>query len=192
MKKTATYLFHTIAYYTLWVGCLWTASHHHSMLSFAIILPILTLQIIWQIFFAKQYNGLWQICLIFACNSLIIDSAMLQFGVINFQTNVFAPWLAPPWLIAIWICTSIFFYATTAAYFHHYGKIFFLTLGAIPFLYSAGINLGAGQFTYGWHSAAIIAVIWAIMVPLSLAYFNSRRLLSAERGFKTHRSSANS
>lgn len=121
-------------------------------------------------FFIKEmsWNIYFRFTLFLFVSGLIIDSLVLQFGLIQF-----AGWYAlssPPFLWAIWI---IFLPYYPIAFKKFYGEYALAAIcGAIfaPISYYSGSKIGNLILTTKW-TLAVISLMWAIFFPTSVLIY---------------------
>ncbi|HYN77500.1 MAG TPA: DUF2878 domain-containing protein [Lamprocystis sp. (in: g-proteobacteria)] len=95
------------------------------------------------------------------------ESLMVVFGLLEYPSGMVLPWLAPAWIIAMWAG-----FATTLTVSMRWllGRWRLAALfGAIggPLAFYAGMRLGAVSFPDPAVSLAVLAVGWALLMPLA-------------------------
>jgi hypothetical protein len=118
----------------------------------------------------------WRTIFLVALVGIIIDSGLFAAGVFNDGSE---RQIAPLWLIGLWLL-----FATTLnhsfGWLHRRYLLAFL-LGGIagPLSYLAGVKLGAVSFGIEQTSALLLlAVIWAVLFPVSLLVATANRSLA--------------
>ncbi|NND82020.1 MAG: DUF2878 domain-containing protein [Gammaproteobacteria bacterium] len=97
---------------------------------------------------------------------LLWDSALVWFGVLQYEHGLLAPFLAPHWIVAMWAL-----FATTINGSLGWVKTNWLLaalMGAVggPLSFYAGYKLGAVQIPDMALAMALLAAGWAVFMPL--------------------------
>jgi len=104
---------------------------------------------------------------------VVVDTSLQAFGVFRFNADALGLWL-PLWVFVIWAqFATLFHYALSWLADRLLVALLFGLLGG-PLAYGGGIRLGAAEFgTNPILSLAVLAVVWALVVPL-LAWLSGR------------------
>lgn len=103
----------------------------------------------------------WKIILVGTVGGFFIDSMLRVVGVLDFGGALFAP----PWLVALWALLAMTINHSISWLSRNLtGASLFGFLGG-PLAYYGGAQLGA-LAVHGWADWALLAVVWAVIVPL--------------------------
>lgn len=96
----------------------------------------------------------------------IWDSALVMLDVIQYPHGIFINGIAPIWIIAVWALFATAFNTSLTFLKHRY--VFASLFGAIgaPLSFIAGMKLGALQFPNENRAVLVIAIGWAVMMPM--------------------------
>ncbi len=103
----------------------------------------------------------------------IWDSALAANHVIRYPTGQLLPWAAPVWIIAVW---ALFATTLNVSLVFLRGRVWLAALfGAIgaPLSFLGGMRLQALQFPQVEFALIVLAVGWAVLMPL-LIYLSTR------------------
>lgn len=167
-------LLNITAYYLAWFACIISASQQKPWHGLIVSLVITLI----QLFFYIREHKASHIIKFMACLSVIgfsIDCIMYKLKFIGFSANPFSPYLAPPWLIGLWLSFAFILFAFSRKYFQYVRSFMIMAFFGFPLSYYAGINFGAANLPNGKLSLLILAIIWAITLPLILYYFSDQR-----------------
>lgn len=97
---------------------------------------------------------------------LVLDSAWVQLGLLQFAM----PWpsadLAPFWIMLLWLALALVINHSMAAFKRRLGLLFVFGLLGSPMSYYAGSRLGAVEWTApAWQVAAATGFSWALVLP---------------------------
>lgn len=97
----------------------------------------------------------------------VFETALVQTGLVSYQSASLGTGMAPPWLIAMWFAFATLL--NVSLRFLHGRFVIATVLGAIlgPLAYLAGERLGGIAFpTDRTHALVALAVVWGIAMPL--------------------------
>lgn len=169
--------FHASSFYIIWFFCLTTAAKHQSWIGVGVAITIITIQMLWQYKIAKDTNALIRLIVILTLSAILVESLMMSQNIVQYHDNVLAPYLPPPWIIVLWIEFAIVIHAIMKNLWDRPFVLSFLSLLGFPIVYLAGEHLGAATLPYGWQSALIIGVVWAILLP-AIVYNHHQKVSS--------------
>ncbi len=95
------------------------------------------------------------------------DGLLAGTGLLVYPSGMILPWLAPVWIIAMWAGFATTFYVSMRWLL---GRWWLASLfGAIggPLAFYAGMRLGAVSFPDPVAALAVLAVGWAVLMPLT-------------------------
>ncbi|WP_295607628.1 DUF2878 domain-containing protein, partial [uncultured Lamprocystis sp.] len=95
------------------------------------------------------------------------DGLLAGLGLLVYPSGMILPWLAPVWIIAMWAGFATTFYVSMRWLL---GRWWLASLfGAIggPLAFYAGMRLGAVSFPNPVAALAVLAVGWAVLMPLT-------------------------
>jgi hypothetical protein len=178
MEKTAPmvnnfthYTLHLVIAYAVWFACVLGAARGSAWFGPMVVLLSLIILYWWQAAVVKRTRGLLKLISLFFVVGLIGDSFLLSSGWIHFAANPFTWSITPPWMLALWVSSGMTTYATL----HHYlNKYLWFSMGALlgfPIAYGFGVGLGAASLHFGYFSAPIIGMLYAILLPLALKIY---------------------
>lgn len=165
-KKFKTTLFHFLSFYVLWFFCLISAAKGKPWVGVLAGMIIISTQILWQIRIAKDTRSLGRLMVTLTLSGIVVDSILLSQNVLTYSHNIFAPYFPPPWIIIQWVEFAIIIHALLQNYWQKTILLAILSLVGFTAAYLAGENLGAATLNYGFYSAFIIGIIWAILLPV--------------------------
>lgn len=154
-----------LAFQIGWFACVLGAAHDRPWLGPLVVLALVALHLCNA---ADRWATLRLVLLVGTVGTLI-DSLLGHLGILQFRDNLFAGWLCPPWLIALWLIFSTTLQRSlswlagrpwTAA-----------LLGGVfgPVSYYAGQALGALNLMDNFPVAVTtLSVIWAALFPFLL------------------------
>lgn len=166
------YHFHVLIYYIVWTAGILSAANGFAWISTFIILIGVSLQYYWQYHVHQQYKGMNTWVFIITTLGIVVDSTFLHLNLINFYANPFSHFLSPPWMIALWINFALVFYSTLFHLFQHLYILAVLSFLGFSFAYAIGVKTGAAFFPGGYFTAFLIGLVWMILLPLSVYFFN--------------------
>jgi hypothetical protein len=141
-----------------------------------IAVPVTLAILIAHWFLVSKQIAEWRTIFLVALVGIIIDSGLFAAGVFNDGSERH---IAPLWLIGLWLL-----FATTLNHsfsWLHQRYVLAIVLGAIsgPLSYLAGVKLGAVSFGIEQVSALLLlALIWAVLFPVSLFVATANRSLA--------------
>ena len=100
----------------------------------------------------------------------IWDGLLTGFGWLVYPSGIFAQWLAPSWIIAMWVAFATTFNVSLSWL---KGRWYLASaLGAIggPLAYLAGAKLGGVTFPDPLVAVAVIGGGWSLIMPVLLAF----------------------
>jgi hypothetical protein len=109
------------------------------------------------------------------------DSALTAAGLFQFSHGVFASWLVPSWMIAMWALFATTLNVSLKWLKHRY--VLAAVFGAIggPLAYYAGHRIGAVDFSDTLTTMVAVGAGWSLIMPglmLMTKYFNGYQALS--------------
>lgn len=170
------YLIQIIAYYCVWLSCILSAAKEKALIGILISIILILIQLLLQLNHNKNCYGLWLLIAIFTLVGPITDSLFIWFHYIIFMSNSFAPYFAPPWIMAIWFSFAILFFSTMSYFLDHY-----LLLGVLSFLgfsiaYALGVKMGAAIVPQGYVTCLWIGLTWSLLLPICISIY--KRILN--------------
>lgn len=158
--------FHYIAYYVAWLLGVSMPAHQEGGWAVVVVLGITAIQLAWQVWIDKRVHGLLRMVAVFTVIGSIVDSVVMNMGLIVFRDNPWAPFCSPPWMIALWINFAVVYYAVMHILWGRYLYLGLMSALAFPLVYLAGERLGAVTFPLGDESALIYGALWLVLMPL--------------------------
>jgi len=143
-----------------WFACVLAAANDRAWVGALVALTLASIHIARA---AAPRRELW-LCLAAAALGLVLDSGMTLAGLVSYRSE-FPPW-APPWLVAMWVL-----FATTLNVSMRWLRgrpVLALLLGAVagPLAYLGGARLGAMELLRQRPALIVLAVGWAVALPL--------------------------
>lgn len=94
------------------------------------------------------------------------ESLMVAMGVISYPGSETGALFAPLWIVAMWVL-----FATTINHGFRWAKrhwAYPAVLGAVggPMAFSAGVGMGAAEFSNTFVALSVIGIGWAVLLPL--------------------------
>ena len=153
-----------------WLSCVWGASIGKPLLGPVCVLVIILIHLSLLRSRLNEVKMMTQVALI----GMIWESLMVTTDCLIYLNGQFLKYLPPYWIIAMW-----FLFATTLnvslRWLHHrMGLASLMGLIFGPTTYYAGAKLGGVSFTDPTVSIIVIAISWAILLPIIV--FFARRL----------------
>lgn len=174
--KTNNFIFNFISYEIAWFSAILLASNNHNLLAVLVVSFIALVQVTWQYFVMMRTRGLWLMVAIFVITGTLVDTLLLKVGVIQFSANPFDNHFSPPWMSCIWLSFAITYYSAMSSFFKRYFLNSILCFIFFPIAYISGAALHAAHLPYGYTSAILIGIIWAILFPAILRIYHSHTL----------------
>ena len=161
MKHT---LFNFVAFQIGWFACVLSASNGLPFLGLLVVSLIVTLHV--QMSEWRSH----ELILVFlsVVLGLVFDSLLVMSGWLRYPSGVLFSGIAPYWILAMW---ALFATTLNVSMSWLKGKPFLASvLGAIfgPLSYMAGQRLGAMEFVNFQPAIIVLALIWALAMPLLL------------------------
>lgn len=155
-------------FYIGWLVCMYQATGPYPYSGPAAVLAIL----IYHFLVSKEKWPDLILCASMAVVGTLVDSLYVNVGMLTYKGEYAAfPALAPLWITSLWSLYAISINHSLS--WLRCNKLFAALMGAAGAVssYLVGINLDAVTPLWGKHlSLAIIGLIWAIVVPLSLEF----------------------
>ncbi|MES1196692.1 MAG: DUF2878 domain-containing protein [Steroidobacter sp.] len=145
-----------------WFAAVLGGAHDHAIAG-SIVVAIIIAVHIWRADLPSQETLL----IVFtAAIGTLWDSTLVVFHVIQYTHGNFLSNVAPVWIIAVWALFATAF--NTSLTFFKYRYVFASLFGAIgaPLSFIAGMKLGALQFPDYNRAIMVIAIGWAVMMPV--------------------------
>lgn len=161
-------------YYLIWIMCVLSSAQNQAWLGMSLSTILLTGQIFWQIKIAHDSRHLWAFIFQLTLCGLIVDSSLAWFDMIVYQDNFFAPYLCPPWLLILWAELALILHALMRFLWARPWYTAAFSAVGFPLAYLAAATLGAAELTHGVWSAAVVGIVWMILLPILLLHHNQR------------------
>ncbi|PUT40880.1 DUF2878 domain-containing protein [Legionella taurinensis] len=172
-KKAIGIILHGALYYLSWVACVYFAHREAPWTGPLLTLLLLLIQALWE-----KMNGadlarplLFTLC--FGVLGAVVDSVWLWAGLIVYKANPWAPYVAAPWIIALWLSFAFYLIVTYETLFTYYKTFGFLALIGVPIAYWLGVKIGAALPLHSWFYI-ILGCFWAMALPLFLWIYHAR------------------
>lgn len=169
------YLFHLIAYYLAWFGCMTFVARGEGWLSALIVIACVLPQLYWQYKIQHHTEGLWFLMGWMVLISTLMDSVLVYGGIIVYAANPFSPYATPPWMVTIWVSFAVILYATLQKLFDHLVILGLLSWVGFAFSFAMGAKMGAAYFPYGYKTCFLIGSIWMLLLPMMVYGFKIRQ-----------------
>lgn len=166
------YIMHSIAYNFAWLAAILFAAKGCEYIAVGVVLSTVVVQLIWQVCVVKRTQGMILFVGLFLISGMFVDTVLYHAGLMKFSAHSFT-WLSPMWMMSLWMSFALTFYATLQVLFNKYLLLSVLAFFLLPFAYVVGAMLGAAEFPYGFWSAFVVGVIWAVLLPLNMKIYNS-------------------
>jgi signal transduction histidine kinase len=115
-KKYQSILFHLIAYYAVWFCSVFSASKNsNALLLFSLI--VIAIQFFWQKYYMKDSKGLIQFILCLITFTVLIETIIIHFDLIQYKGDFILSFLPPVWIIILWIEFAIILFSLLKSYF---------------------------------------------------------------------------
>ncbi len=165
MNKRFHLIINFVAFQVAWFACVLTAANNQP------IFGLVTAVVVVGIHLSLVENRLRALIALAIVTVIGVtwDSILTSTRILIFDTGLIVTHLAPYWIIAMWLS-----FATTLSVSLRwlYGRyVLALILGAIagPLAYQAGHALGAVSIPNSFIANIVIAVGWAVLMPLFMA-----------------------
>ncbi len=156
MKK----LLNFIQFQAVWFICILGAAHQSELPALLLALAI----VIWMLLVSEnRSHDLWMI-LIGAGVGFVIDTALIQMGLMSFTTNHWQG-VSPLWMTLMWCALVLTLQSSMSWLSGRYALAAILGGISGPFAYWAGARMGAGSFNDLYQSLLALSVIWFIVTP---------------------------
>jgi Protein of unknown function (DUF2878) len=163
------YTIHVIYYYIIWSICILGAAKQLYLPTYLLAFAMLALHGLWQRRYQPLRLALWIWLALLASVGFIIDTLLIQLHVIRFQALQHQ--LSPLWMIILWLDFGLLFFSVLSDYFRRYLILGCLSLPGFSIAYAVGARFGAAQLLLP-HTALLVGVIWALLLPLCLWVYN--------------------
>lgn len=178
--KTASYIFHTFAYYVAWLLCLYLAAHDAGMLGAGIVMAITALQIAWQFYHRLRTQQLFSFAISLTILGSCVDTVLLWSGCMTLAANPCSPYFTAPWMSALWFSFAVTLFTTLHPLFKSTTLMACLAFFGFMMAFALGAKMGAASFPHGYVTCVLIGTIWAVLLPLYLSHYTARH----DRGMK--------
>lgn len=145
-----------------WVACVLFAASGRPMLA------SLSVAVVVLVHLARVSNPAKESLLLAAAAAMGLawESLMVASGVISYPGSEAGTLLAPLWIVAMWVL-----FATTINHGFRWAKrhwAYPAILGAVggPMAFSAGVGMGAAEFSNTFVALSVIGIGWAVLLPL--------------------------
>ncbi|MGN6526867.1 MAG: DUF2878 domain-containing protein [Burkholderiaceae bacterium] len=100
---------------------------------------------------------------------LVVETALVQAGFVAYPSGQPVAWLPPYWLVALWGLFGIALNVTLR--WLHSRPVLAAALGAVagPASFASGVRLGGARFVEAVPELALLALAWAVAMPLLVA-----------------------
>lgn len=145
-----------------WFSCVLGAANGLPWLGALVAFVIVTL----HIRLADQPFHEFQLLVLAVVLGAVFDSLLVSSGWVRYPSGMFIPGVAPYWILALWAL-----FATTLNLSMGWLKnslVLASVMGAVfgPLSYLAGQRLGAIELVDVFSSMAMLAIIWAVVMPI--------------------------
>ena len=103
---------------------------------------------------------------------IVLDGTLLASGAVKFPNGQWFTLLTPHWMMALWAEFAISLNVALRWLKHRPGLAAALGAAAGPMSFLAGMRLGAVQILHPTLALALLALGWAVLMPLLLALSN--------------------
>lgn len=161
----ARFLFNLIAFQIGWFACVWAGARGLPWVGTGIALAIVAL----HLYGLPRPRAELVLILLVGVLGLLLDSAPVAFGLIDYASGTFYQGLAPNWIVAMWLLFATLL--NVSLYWLRGRLVLGALLGALgaPLAYYAGARLGGADFAEPvWQGLALLALNWALAMPLML------------------------
>lgn len=161
MPRTANF----VGFYLIWIACVWGGARHLPWLGPVVGTPF----VVWHVAKAPRPKHELGFLALVTGGGAIVDSLLSDVGWYRFASPGWGGLICPVWMITLWAV-----YATTLKSSLGWlrSRLWLAaSLGAVsgPASYWTGQRLGAIELSQPFrHSLAVLALVWAAVVPLSL------------------------
>ena len=147
-----------------WLACVLSAANNQPVIGVAMALIIVAIHVYLMPDKVKTLVSLFVISLL----GIIWDSILTQQQILVFTTGLVSNSLAPYWIMTMWLLFATTLNVSLRWLHGHY--IYAMLLGAIagPLAYQAGSALGAVIIPDSVQANIVLAVGWAVLMPLMM------------------------
>ncbi|MCW8955905.1 MAG: DUF2878 domain-containing protein [Gammaproteobacteria bacterium] len=167
-----------IAFQLGWLSCVLLAARDMPYIGIVITLLLVAIHLLLEL---HRMHALVFLILVTVIGSAW-DSVLTHYGILVFSSGMIVDFLAPLWIMAMWL---IFATTLTVTFRWLYGRYWVaMVLGAIsgPLAYRAGSALGAVEIPNLFVASVVLAVGWAILLPLFIKLAELFQQLTSVRG----------
>lgn len=186
IRINASWLFHFIFYYLIWIVCIGFAAQNRPYIGPMIALCLFASQIAWEQFHQKPYSN----ALYFAISLMLIgalsDTIWLNTGLIYFNANPFGTHFAPPWMICLWLSFGFNLIVTSEKMLRHYFLWGVASLVSVPFAYWLGVKANAVILPVQSEFYLYLGLFWALCLPLVFYIYNQLKFYKIEPNKNTN------
>ena len=164
-----------IAFYAGWFACVAGAGRGHFYLGPLVVLGLVAL----HLRLVPDARRELRLLLSAAALGYSVDTVQTLVGVIAFGAASPVWWLPPLWLVGLWLIFGTTLNVSFQWLAGRYGVA--AVLGAIsgPLSYYAGVRLGAAEFPHPVFSVVMLAVVWAVLMPVLVRLAERSRAAAA-------------
>lgn len=171
-KKYIGIILHAVLYYLSWIACVYFAYREAPWAGPILTLFFLLLQALWESVNGFGLTRPLLFTLGFGLLGAVVDSLWLWTGLITYQANPWAPYVAAPWIIALWLSFGFYLIVVYEKTFTYYKTYSFLAVTGVPLAYWLGVKVGAA-LPLSPYFYLILGCFWAVTLPLFLWIYNA-------------------
>ncbi len=173
MPQVMSFLINFLLFQLAWFAGILGAAHQVPLIGVAIIL-VCVLFHLWRLQKSERRSEslfMWQCFFL----GTLIDTGLMHAGIMVYASPNPISFLSPLWMSLLWVALAMTINHSLSWLKDRY--LLSVILGAItgPLSYLAGVRMGAGEMPHEVLSLFVLAIVWALAMPLIL--FLSRRSL---------------
>ena len=161
-----------------WFGCVLSAAHGEPAWGVALAVLLLAL----HLGPGPARRGEWLLVLAVAAIGWLWDSAVAAAGLIRYDAGLWVPGMAPVWIAALWALFAATLLHSLRWLQGRWGWAAALGAVAGPSAFYGGTKLGAAVFPEPLAALAVLAIGWAVLLPLVVGLAGRVEAIAAGSG----------
>jgi hypothetical protein len=151
-----------VAYQCAWFACVLSAAAQRPLIGVTIVVAVL----LWHLWSAREPGRELRLVAIAALFGAAFETLLVASGWVHIEPTVLLGRIAPPWMVALWATFATTLNVSLRALRPHYLLSALLAAVAAPLAYYAGARMGALQWVNEMPALLMIALGWALLMPL--------------------------
>lgn len=151
-----------VAYQCAWLACVLGAAAHRPGIGIFVVVGIILLHLYTA---AAPKQELWLIAIAVLCGA-VFETLLAASGWMRAESTMLDGGLTPVWMVALWAGFATTLNVSLRALRQHYLLTALIAAVGAPLAYHAGVRLGALHWINALPAMVIVALGWALLLPL--------------------------